>query len=89
MTNDTDKTPLEKLAHFVEEHENESLQEMSVPRNLIEQILTEVKVGNYDMICMGSPYSTHSLRQLYTPNITAEIAELVHCPVMTARYKPS
>ena len=57
--------------------------------NVVEHILTEVKEGDYDMICMGSSYSAHSLRQLYTPNITAEIAELVHCPVMTARYKPS
>jgi len=56
--------------------------------NVVEQILSEIKVGDYDIICMGSPYSAHSLRQLYTPNVTAEIAEMAHCPVMTARYKP-
>lgn len=55
--------------------------------SVVEQILAEVKEGGYDVVCMGSPYSAHSLRQLYTPNVTAEIAELVHCPVMTARYK--
>ena len=55
--------------------------------SVVEQILAEVKEGDYDVVCMGSPYSAHSLRQLYTPNVTAEIAELVHCPVMTARYK--
>lgn len=55
--------------------------------NVVEQILAEVQVGGYDVVCMGSPYSAHSLRQLYTPNVTAEIAELAYCPVMMARYK--
>ena len=55
--------------------------------NVVEQILAEVQVGGYDVVCMGSPYSAHSLRQLYTPNVTAEIAELAHCPVMMARYR--
>lgn len=56
--------------------------------NVVEQILAEIKEGEYDIVCMGSPYSAHSLRQLYTPNVTAEVAEAVHCPVLTARYKP-
>jgi nucleotide-binding universal stress UspA family protein len=57
--------------------------------NVVEQILAEVKEGDYDIVCMGSSYSAHSLRQLYTPNVTAEVAEAVHCPVLTARYKPA
>jgi nucleotide-binding universal stress UspA family protein len=55
--------------------------------NIVEEILTEAKNGDYDLVCMGSPYSAHSLRQFYTPNVTAEVAESLHCPVLTARYQ--
>jgi len=55
--------------------------------NVVEQILAEMKEGNYDLVCMGSSYSVHSLRQYYAPNVTAEIAEIAHCPVLTARYQ--
>lgn len=55
--------------------------------NVVEEILAEVKEGNYDLLCMGSLYSSNALRQLYTPNVTAEIADGIHCPVLTARYK--
>jgi nucleotide-binding universal stress UspA family protein len=55
--------------------------------NVVEEILAEVKEGNYDLLCMGSVYSTNALRQLYAPNVTAEIAEGAVCPVLSARYK--
>jgi len=55
--------------------------------NVIDEILLEIGSGNYDLVCMGSPYSAHALRQLYTPNVTAEAAENLHCPVLTARYQ--
>jgi nucleotide-binding universal stress UspA family protein len=54
---------------------------------IVEEILAEVREGNYDMVCMGSPYSASGLRQFYSPNVTAEIAEAVHRPVLIARYK--
>jgi nucleotide-binding universal stress UspA family protein len=54
--------------------------------NVVEEILAEVKEGNYDLLCMGSPYSSSALRQLYTPNVTAEIAETDLVPVLTARF---
>jgi len=54
---------------------------------VVEEILAEVKTGNYDLLCMGSPQSTHALRQLYSPNVTADIAESAGCPVLTARFK--
>jgi len=54
--------------------------------NIVPEILDEVKEGNYDLICMGSTYSAHSLRHLYLPNVTAEVAEASHCPVLTVRY---
>lgn len=52
---------------------------------VVEEILAEIKEGDYDLVCMGSPYSTSALRQLYMPNVTAEVAESAHCPVLTAR----
>jgi nucleotide-binding universal stress UspA family protein len=57
--------------------------------NVVEEILDEIREGNYDMACMGSSYSAHSLRQLYTPNVTAEVAESELCPVLTVRHLPS
>ncbi len=56
--------------------------------HVVEEILAEVRDGNYDMVCMGSRYSAHTLRQLYTPNVTAEVAESVSCPVLTVRHRP-
>ncbi len=55
--------------------------------NVVEEILAELKEGNYDLLCMGSSYSVNSLRQMYAPNVTAEITEGASCPVLTARYK--
>ncbi|WKZ36722.1 MAG: universal stress protein [Anaerolineales bacterium] len=55
--------------------------------NVVEEILAEVKEGGYDLLCMGSQYSANLLRQLYSPNVTAEIADGAPCPVLTARYK--
>ncbi len=54
--------------------------------NIVEQILAEAKRESYDLICMGSQYSAHGLRQLYTPNVTADVAETSQCPILTARY---
>jgi nucleotide-binding universal stress UspA family protein len=56
--------------------------------HVVEEILGEVKRGNYDMVCMGSRYSAHALRQLYTPNITADVADAVNCPLLTVRHLP-
>jgi nucleotide-binding universal stress UspA family protein len=55
--------------------------------NVVEEILAEVKDGNYDLLCMGSMYSSNALRQLYAPNVTAEIADSMVCPILSARYK--
>ncbi len=56
--------------------------------HIVEEILDEVREGNYDMVCMGSHYSAHALRQLYMPNITAEVAESANCPMLTVRRLP-
>jgi len=55
--------------------------------NVIEEILAEHKEGDYDLVCMGSLYSAHGLRQLYAPNVTAEVAEVIGCPVLTVRFQ--
>lgn len=55
--------------------------------NVIEGIIAESIEGNYDLLCMGSSYSVHSLRQMYSANVTAEIMDRVRCPVMTARFR--
>ena len=55
--------------------------------NVIEEIFAETEEGKNDLLCMGSSYSVHSLRQMYSANVTAEIMERVHCPVMTARFR--
>jgi nucleotide-binding universal stress UspA family protein len=54
--------------------------------NPVQEILCEIREGNYDLACMGSAYSAHGLRHLYTPNVTAEVAEASPCPILTARY---
>jgi nucleotide-binding universal stress UspA family protein len=55
--------------------------------NVVEEILGEIREGGYDLVCMGSAYSASALRQLYMPNVTAEVAESAHCPVLTVRLK--
>ena len=54
--------------------------------HIVEEIDSVLKAGNYDLLCMGSSYGGNALRQLYTPNVTAEIAEAAHCPVLIARF---
>jgi len=54
---------------------------------IVEEILTEIKAGQYDLVCMGSPFSAKSLRQMYAPNVAAEVAEVTHCPTLVARHK--
>lgn len=55
--------------------------------NIVEEIFLELKEGGYDLLCMGSPYSANALRQMYTTNVTAEVAETANIPILTARYK--
>lgn len=52
--------------------------------DIVHEIITEVNTRSYDLIVMGSPYSSKNLRHLFMPNVTAEIAETVICPVLVA-----
>jgi nucleotide-binding universal stress UspA family protein len=54
--------------------------------NILHEIVHEARDGDFDLIGMGSAYSAHALRHLYLPNITAEVAEALECPVLTARF---
>lgn len=87
---ETDTLPGRSLRKGLELARQAGLNARAVIRkgDVVEQILAEIKEGNYDLVCMGSPYSAHSLRQLYAPNVTAEVAEAAHCPLLTARYQP-
>jgi len=53
--------------------------------NIVHEIIEEVQGGGYDLVGMGSPHSSHSLRHLYMPNVTAEVAEGVQCPILAVR----
>jgi nucleotide-binding universal stress UspA family protein len=55
--------------------------------NVVEEIEAVLKAGDYDLLCMGSPFSGNALRQLYAPNVTADIAEAARCPLLSARHK--
>jgi nucleotide-binding universal stress UspA family protein len=85
---DTDTVLGRSLRRGLEIAEEAGLNAKLITRqgHVVEEILAEVKGGNYDMVCMGSRYSAHALRQLYTPNITAEVAEAANCPVLTVRH---
>jgi nucleotide-binding universal stress UspA family protein len=86
---ETNTLPGRSLRHALEIAQNAGLNARAIARQgiIVEEILTELKEGNYDMVCMGSSYSTHTLRQYYAPHITAEVAESAHFPVLTARYQ--
>jgi len=86
---DTDTLPGRALRAGLELAQAQGLQASLKIRegNIVEEILGEVHAGNYDLICMGSPFSTHSLRQMYAPNVAAEVAEQVPCPTLVARHK--
>ena len=85
----SDTLPGRSLRHALELAQQAGLNARAIARQgiVVEEILTELKEGRYDMVCMGSSYSASTLRQYYAPHVTAEVAEAAHCPVLTARYQ--
>ena len=85
----TNTLPGRSLRHALELAQEAGLNARAVARQgiVVEEILNELREGDYDMVCMGSSYSASTLRQYYAPNVTAEVAVSAHCPVLTARYK--
>ena len=68
-------------------------QEMGVTANfevrhgdIVHEILAEASSKDYDMIVMGSPYSSNNLRHLFMPNVTAEVAEAMDGPILAASF---
>lgn len=53
--------------------------------NPVREIMDEIHNAAYDLVAMGSAYRAHGLRRLYLPNVTAEVAESIDRPVITAR----
>ncbi len=53
--------------------------------SIVHEIQNEISHGSYDLLGMGSAYSAHSLRHLYMPNVTAEVAEAVTIPLLSVR----
>jgi nucleotide-binding universal stress UspA family protein len=86
----TNTLPGRSLRHTLEIAQQAGLNARAIARQgfVVEEILTELREGNYDMVCMGSSYSASTLRQYYAPHVTAEVIEAAHCPVLTARYLP-
>jgi len=86
---ETNTLPGRSLRHALEIAEKAGLNAKAIARQgiIVEEIIGELKDGNYDMVCMGSSYSGNTLRQYYLPQVTAEVAEAAHCPVLTARSK--
>lgn len=84
---ETDTPQGRNLRRFVEEIKSSgvSLDFQVRHGSVIQQIIDEIKAGSYDLIAMGSAYSSHSLRHLFAENVTARIAEAVQCPLLTAR----
>src|SRR5688572_6329473 len=86
----SDTLPGRSLRHALELAQQAGLNARAIARQgiVVEEILTELQEGHYDMVCMGSSYSASTLRQYYAPHVTAEVAEAARCPVLTARYRP-
>jgi nucleotide-binding universal stress UspA family protein len=87
---ETNTLPGRSLRHALELAQEAGLNARAIARHgiIVEEILIELREGNYDLVCMGSSYSASTLRQYYAPHITAEVAEAAHCPTLTARYHP-
>lgn len=85
---DTDTPPARVLKKAQKNAEEKGILANVVVRHgdIIRQIVEELNTENYDLICMGSTFShSENLRQLYTPNVTAEIAKETNSPILTAR----
>ena len=84
---DTDTPPAQELKKAQKYAEENGVQAQITVRhgNIVNQIIGELKENDYDLVCMGSAFSHPSLRHLYVPNVTAEIADEVECPLLTVR----
>jgi nucleotide-binding universal stress UspA family protein len=52
---------------------------------VVHEIVAEMHESRYDLLAMGSPGSSHTLRHLLMPNVTAAVAETNSLPVLVAQ----
>ncbi len=52
-----------------------------------EQIMAEIREGEYDLIALGSTYAAQSMRRFYVPSITNLVVENAHRPVLVVRHR--
>lgn len=52
---------------------------------ILHEILDEIRSGGYDMVGMGSTYSSTSLSRLFRPDVAALVSAAVDCPILTQR----
>ncbi len=52
-----------------------------------EQIMTEIREGEYDLVALGSTYAAQSMRRFYVPSITELVVEEAHRPVLVVRHR--
>ncbi len=52
---------------------------------ILHEILDEIRSGGYDLVGMGSTYSSTSLSRLFRPDVTALVSAAVNCPLLTQR----
>lgn len=52
---------------------------------ILHEILDEIRRGGYDLVGMGSTYSSTSLSRLFRPDVTALVSAAVDCPLLTQR----
>lgn len=52
---------------------------------VVREIIAEARTGQYDLVVMGSKYSSHSLRRQYLPDVAAEVMESLSSPVLIVR----
>jgi nucleotide-binding universal stress UspA family protein len=53
---------------------------------IIREIIAEARDMDYDMVGLGAPYGMRTMRNLFTPNVTAEVQEALSLPMLVARY---
>ncbi len=56
---------------------------------LIHEIFDEIRTGKYDLVAVGSAYSSRTLSHLARPDVAALVAAHFDCPVLTARGRLS
>ncbi len=85
-----DEKPAKTLEEAQKHADDKGIESNIVVRqgNIVQQIVAELETQSYDLVCMGSSFShPNKLRRHYAPNVTAEVAEAVNCPVLSARAK--